>query len=66
MPKPRREDDEKTLHILDLHARGFKAPQIARMLRTSARSVRQRIERVVEEDSNHDPEAEDYWRRHAT
>lgn len=62
MPTRKRADDDQTLAILDLYAAGQTHEQIARILGVTQLSVRQRIARVVTEDSLADPEAAPYWK----
>lgn len=62
MPRRKRADDEQMLDILDLHAAGHNPEQIAKILGVATRSVRQRIARVITEDSMVDPDAAAHWK----
>ena len=62
MPTPTRKDDEMLLHMLDMHEQGMKPEQIAKVLGTTPRSVRDRIARAIAEDCLHDPDAETHWK----
>lgn len=60
---PTRKDDDLLLHQLAMHARNVPLPEIARITRTRAHRIRERIARVITEDCLHDPEAAYYWHR---
>lgn len=62
MPTRKRANDDQVLDMLDLYAAGQSHEQIARILGVTQLSVRQRIARVVTEDSLADPEAAPHWK----
>jgi AraC-like DNA-binding protein len=58
-----RADDQLTLRILDHFRKGWSVSMIARAVHLSKSGVHARITRVVADDTQHDPEARQYWRR---
>ena len=61
---PTRRDDEKTLHVLDLHRRGHSHAAIARATGLTITAIRKRIARVRREDTEHDPDhATSFWQQ---
>jgi DNA-binding Lrp family transcriptional regulator len=58
-----RADDLLTLRILDYESRGWTLSMISRAMHMSKSAVHARVNRVRVEDTLHDPEARQYWRR---
>lgn len=57
-----RADDERDLAILEHFRNGMAIRSIARLLNVRTQKVSIRIANIIKADTEHDPEATQYWR----